>query len=99
MVKSRVLVAGEGGQGIQSLARIMVDGYHRLGKKVSFLPNFGVEQRGGVSLAFVQISDIEIDFPKFDKADIVVLFASRAVGRISGYLLFYLGNTEGISMG
>jgi 2-oxoglutarate ferredoxin oxidoreductase subunit gamma len=48
---------------------------------VVHLPNFGVEQRGGVSLAFVQVSDKEISFPKFRDADIAVLLSHRSVER------------------
>lgn len=87
MVPTRILIAGEGGQGIQSLAKIMVEAYFSTGKKVLFLPNFGVEQRGGVSLAYVQISERPIDFPKFEKADIIVLFTERAIKRIEEYIL------------
>jgi 2-oxoglutarate ferredoxin oxidoreductase subunit gamma len=82
----RILIAGEGGQGIQALAKILVGAAFADGKKVTFLPNFGVEQRGGVSLAYIQISDGDISFPKFQKADIVVCLAERAVRRIEEYL-------------
>lgn len=85
MNQTRILIAGEGGQGIQSLAMILVRAYFELNRRVTYLPNFGVEQRGGVSLAFIQVSDILESFPKFEKADIVVLFSPRAVGRIEDY--------------
>lgn len=86
MLAKKILIAGEGGQGIQSLAKIFVEAHYNLGKFVSFLPNFGVEQRGGVSIAFIQVSSQEIDFPKFDKADVVVLFAGRAIKRVEQYV-------------
>lgn len=79
----RILIAGEGGQGIQVIAKILTEAAFASGKKVAYLPNFGVEQRGGVSLAFVQISDAEISFPKFHEADIVVILAERAIARIA----------------
>lgn len=86
MELKRVLIAGEGGQGVQSLAHIFTAAAFAEGKQVSYLPNFGVEQRGGVSLAYIQLSDAEISFPKFQKADILVLVAPRAVKRIEPYL-------------
>lgn len=86
MKLKRIIIAGEGGQGIQALAHILTGAAFEQGMNVSFLPNFGVEQRGGVSLAFIQISTEEISFPKFPKADILVLFAPRAVKRIETYL-------------
>lgn len=101
MSLKRVLIAGEGGQGIQVLAQILTkcafaDGYH-----VTYLPNFGVEQRGGVSLAFLQISKEEISFPKFAKADFLTVLAPRAVERIEEYLqketVLIFDNTDRIS--
>lgn len=82
----RILIAGEGGQGIQSISKILTATAFSEGKKVTFLPNFGIEQRGGVSLGFIQISDNEISFPKFQEADIVVVFGERALKRIESYL-------------
>ena len=78
----KILLAGEGGQGIQTIAKILIKAASASGKKVVHLPNFGVEQRGGVSLAFVQISDTEISFPKFREADIALVVAKRAVERV-----------------
>ncbi len=82
----RILIAGEGGQGIQTIGEIMARAGFKQGKHTSYIPNFGVEQRGGVSLAFVQISDKVITFPKFQKADIMVVLAQRAVPRTSQYI-------------
>lgn len=82
----RILLAGEGGQGVQAIAMALARAADLEGKKVTYLPNFGVEQRGGVSLAFVQISKEEIAFPKFQEADIAVILAERAIPRIEEYL-------------
>jgi 2-oxoglutarate ferredoxin oxidoreductase subunit gamma len=46
-----------------------------------YIPNFGVEQRGGVSVAFVQIGDESIGAPKFEIGDIVVALSDRAIYR------------------
>lgn len=82
----RILIAGEGGQGIQAIANIIARVAHLSNKKVVHLPNFGVEQRGGVSLAFIQISTEEIAFPKFQDADVAIILAERAIPRIKEYL-------------
>ncbi|MGI6142300.1 MAG: 2-oxoacid:acceptor oxidoreductase family protein [bacterium] len=50
------------------------------------MPNFGVEQRGGVSIAFVQIGTEKIGAPKFKKADILVALSHRAVERTKSHL-------------
>jgi 2-oxoglutarate ferredoxin oxidoreductase subunit gamma len=44
-----------------------------------------VEQRGGVSIAFLQIGDQPIGAPKFETADIVVALNARAVLRTRQY--------------
>ncbi len=85
MKKNKILIAGEGGQGIQVIAKILAKVAYKSGYDVTYMPNFGVEQRGGVSLAFTQISNDKISFPKFQKADIVVLLAIRAKKRVERY--------------
>lgn len=86
MKNKRILLAGEGGQGVQTIAKLLIETGFRSKKEVVFLPNFGVEQRGGVSLAFVQISDEKISFPKFKVADILVILAPRAIKRVRDYI-------------
>ena len=81
----KVAIAGEGGQGVQSIAEILAEAANAEGKNALYIPNFGVEQRGGVSIAFVQISDGEIGFPKFQKADILIPVSPRAVQRTTEY--------------
>lgn len=63
----KVAIAGEGGQGVQSIAEILAEAANEEGKNALYIPNFGVEQRGGVSIAFVQVSDGDIGAPKFRK--------------------------------
>ena len=82
----RILISGEGGQGIQVLSKILATASHESGKKCLYVPNYGVEQRGGVSLGFVQISNREIGFPKFQNADILVILAERAILRVKEYI-------------
>lgn len=85
-MNKRVLLAGEGGQGVQTIAKIFIKAAHDSGKKVAYMPNFGVEQRGGVSLAFVQVSDNEIVYPKFQEADFAIILAHRAIPRIAQHI-------------
>lgn len=77
----KIALAGEGGQGVQSIAEILAEAANEEGKNALYIPNFGVEQRGGVSIAFVQISDGPIGAPKFLKADILIPLSPRAVKR------------------
>lgn len=82
----KILIAGEGGQGVQSIAEILAFGGHEAGLNACYIPNFGVEQRGGVSLAFVQIDKEPISYPKFDKADIIVAMCNRAISAVKDYI-------------
>jgi len=84
--KTKIVLAGEGGQGVQAMAEILAEAANEDGWQVLYIPNFGVEQRGGVSVAFVQISDSRIGSPKFRTGDIVVALSDRAVRRARRYV-------------
>lgn len=81
----KIALAGEGGQGVQSIAEILAEAAYNENKQTIYIPNFGLEQRGGVSIAFIQVSDKRIGAPKFNKADVVIALSERAVGRTTGY--------------
>lgn len=82
----KITASGEGGQGVQALAEILARAAYRSGLNALYIPNFGIEQRGGVSLAFVQISSRPIGAPKFLKADLVVALSPRSLRRSEQYL-------------
>ncbi len=82
----KIALAGEGGQGVQSVAEIIAEAANEEGREALYIPNFGVEQRGGVSVAYLQIGSEPIGSPKFQKADIVVALSERAVIRTSRYV-------------
>lgn len=97
----KIALAGEGGQGVQSVAGIMVEAANDEGREALYIPNFGVEQRGGVSLAFCQISDERVGAPKFRDADLVIALSDRAVRRTKQYvnkntLFIYDSSIQGI---
>jgi 2-oxoglutarate ferredoxin oxidoreductase subunit gamma len=82
----KVLIAGEGGQGIQAIAEILAKAAFNEKKYVLYIPNFGVEQRGGVSLAFVVIDKNPVVYPKFEKADILAILSGRSWERVKNYV-------------
>lgn len=82
----KILFAGEGGQGVQAVAEILAQAAFSEGKHTLYIPNFGVEQRGGTSLAFVVIDKIPVVYPKFEKADVLALFSDRSVPRATRYI-------------
>ncbi|ACB83623.1 2-oxoacid:acceptor oxidoreductase family protein [Natranaerobius thermophilus] len=83
---TKIALAGEGGQGVQSVADIFAEAANDTEKQALYIPNFGVEQRGGVSVAYVQIAEEQIGSPKFTKGDIVVALSGRAVDRTEKYV-------------
>jgi 2-oxoglutarate ferredoxin oxidoreductase subunit gamma len=82
----KIAIGGEGGQGVQSVAAILSEAAFAEGYETLYIPNFGVEQRGGVSVAYVQIADAPIGSPKFKTGDIVVALSGRAVLRTMKYV-------------
>ncbi|MGI6553957.1 MAG: 2-oxoacid:acceptor oxidoreductase family protein [Bacillota bacterium] len=98
-IGAKIVIAGEGGQGIQSIANMITEAAYEEGREALYIPNFGVEQRGGVSVAYVQISDEPIGSPKFKTADIAMAMSKRSVMRIAKYcdsntLFLYEGGIE-----
>lgn len=82
----RIIVCGEGGQGVLSIAKIIATVAWRQGKKATYMPYFTTEKQGGVSIGFAQIGDTPIPFPKFDQADMAVALSQRALERLRPYL-------------
>lgn len=81
----KIALAGEGGQGVQSIAEILAEAAYNENQQTIYIPNFGLEQRGGVSIAFIQFSDKRIGAPKFNKADVVIALSERAIERTAIY--------------
>ena len=84
----KILLSGDGGQGIQLMSDLICRGAIEQGFFVSHIPNYGLEQRGGVSLAFIQISDSEIAYPKFSKPDVLVVLSEQARERTKQFSIF-----------
>lgn len=82
----KILIAGDGGQGVQTIAAILAQALFKAGHQVSLVPNYGLEQRGGMSLAYLQISDSPIVYPRFSAPDYLILMSEQAKPRVSRYL-------------
>ena len=83
---NKILLAGEGGQGIQVMAKILASIFVDQGYEVSYIPQFGPEQRGTPSVAFIQYGTEKITYPKFSKTDILVILRKRALNLVAPYL-------------
>lgn len=82
----KIIICGEGGQGVLSIAKIVALAAWLQGRKSVYLPYFSTEKRGGLSMAYAQIGDEPIRFAKFDQADLGVALSQRAVARLAGHL-------------
>lgn len=82
----KIILVGEGGQGIQTIAKVTSRAAFNSKYHVSYIPNFGTEQRGGLSLSFVQISTTPIISPKFKTADLFVIVSDRSISRTLRYI-------------
>ena len=67
-----ILVAGFGGQGIQFTGKQLALAGMYLDKKVTCIPSYGPEMRGGTSSCTVMISDDEVGSPINAHPDIVI---------------------------
>ncbi|MFH1667580.1 MAG: 2-oxoacid:acceptor oxidoreductase family protein [Candidatus Komeilibacteria bacterium] len=81
-----ICLAGEGGQGVQTIAKVLVNTAFKKDLEATYVPNYGVEQRGGVSIAFVRLASKHISYPKFETADIVVLLSDRSYDRVKSHI-------------
>jgi 2-oxoglutarate ferredoxin oxidoreductase subunit gamma len=83
---TKILLAGEGGQGIQTIAKALSKAAAASGFECTYIPSFGVEQRGTPSVAFITISDKEIRYPRFDEAEYAIILQHRAVHATVDYI-------------
>ncbi|MFA6427709.1 MAG: 2-oxoacid:acceptor oxidoreductase family protein [Candidatus Magasanikbacteria bacterium] len=82
----KILLSGDGGQGIQFMSDVICKAAFEKEWFVSHIPNYGLEQRGGISLAFIQIADKEIAYPRFTKPDIMAVLSHQAHERVKQFV-------------
>ena len=68
----RVRCAGFGGQGVLSLGTMLAQAAQIAGRRVSWYPSYGPEQRGGTANCSVVVSDAPIGSPVIDGTDLLV---------------------------
>lgn len=87
IIKSKkILFAGEGGQGVQTIAEVLTSCAINKGMNAAYIPYFGVEQRGAPSIAYVTISKDNIYYPRFDEADVIIVMRERALKDIKRFI-------------
>ena len=63
MMTQELIIAGFGGQGVMSMGQLLAYAAMLEGKKVTFLPSYGPEMRGGTANCTVVISDEAVGSP------------------------------------
>lgn len=82
----KILLTGEGGQGIQTMAKIVSGAAYEQKFNVVYIPHYGVEMRMGISRAFIIISSHEISYPKFLKANILTVMTKREINSLDEFI-------------
>jgi len=89
MSTKRIIVAGFGGQGIQFAGKQLAFTGMYLNKKVTYIPSYGAESRGGTSNCTVVVSDEEIGSPITASPDILIVM------NLPSYIKFHNTLTKG----
>ena len=74
MIK-RIVIAGEGGQGIKFMSHILAKILSELGYEVSLEFDYDASVRGGKIVGFLTYSDKKIENPIIEEADILLMLS------------------------
>lgn len=72
-MKTSIICAGFGGQGIMVLGKLLVYAGLKQDFKVTWMPSYGAEVRGGTAHSMIIISDKEISSPMIINPDISIV--------------------------
>jgi 2-oxoglutarate ferredoxin oxidoreductase subunit gamma len=86
MKETRMIIAGYGGQGVLLLGKIVAEAAMREGRRVTYLPAYGAEVRGGTANCMVCISEEEIGSPAVEEADVLVVLNEPSLARFAARL-------------
>jgi 2-oxoglutarate ferredoxin oxidoreductase subunit gamma len=77
-----VICAGLGGQGVLTAGLVLANVCVAGNKKVTWVPSYGSEMRGGTASCRLRIADSEILNPFFDTADVLMAMSQASVDDI-----------------
>jgi 2-oxoisovalerate ferredoxin oxidoreductase beta subunit len=80
---ARIKVAGFGGQGVLSLGLMLAYAGQRAGRKTTWFPSYGPEQRGGTANCSVVLSDAPIGSPVVSETDILIALNRPSLERFA----------------
>ena len=95
-MKTEIIIAGFGGQGVLSRGKILAYSGMLEGKEVTWMPAYGPEQRGGTANVTVIISDERISSPILSKYDVAIVLNQPSLDKFMpklkpGGMLIYDG--------
>ena len=85
-MKKEFIFAGFGGQGMLLIGKILAMACMLDGKRVSWLPSYGPEMRGGAANCSVIVSDAPVASPLVDKADVVVAMNRPSLDKFESHV-------------
>jgi len=74
----KVIISGEGGQGVRVISHVMATLLANLGYQVSLLYDYDSQVRGAMSIAHLIFDKEPIDNPVIDEADILLKLSDKA---------------------
>lgn len=87
MENCEVILAGFGGQGILFTGKLLASAAMLKGKKLSWLPSYGPEMRGGTCNCHVIIDDEPIGSPIVTKPDILIAMNQPSLDKFEGSVI------------
>jgi len=96
----KIIVSGEGGQGVRVISLTLAQLLVNLGYEVSLLYDYDSAVRGGLSLAHLVYDKKSIDNPVIDEADILLKLSDKAEGLHAKTTVYQtgLGSKDGKSL-
>lgn len=82
-----IIFSGFGGQGIMLMGQLLTQAGMQAGKKVSWIPSYGPEMRGGTAYCSVTISEEPIGSPVITEPNVVVAMNLPSVTRFAPQLV------------
>ena len=76
----KVIISGEGGQGVRVIGHTLATLLANLGYNVSLLTDYDSSVRGAMSIAYLVFDDKPIDNPMVDDANILLKLSDKANG-------------------
>ena len=80
-MKTEIIIAGFGGQGVLSMGKILAYSGLMEDKEVTWMPSYGPEQRGGTANVTVILSDERISSPILNSCDMVVVLNQQSLDK------------------